>query len=53
MLGNQRVMEINGKVFKDIKNYLDDKERTASIRVIKQLLRWLEHKNCKKTFCYV
>lgn len=25
MMGNQKLIEINGKVYRDIKNYLDDK----------------------------
>lgn len=33
LLGSQRMIEINGKVYRDIKNYLDDKERNAASRV--------------------
>jgi hypothetical protein len=33
MLGQQKVVEINGKVFKDVKNYLEDKERSILNRV--------------------
>lgn len=33
MLGNQKIIEINEKVFRDVKSYLEEKERHLCLRV--------------------
>ncbi len=33
MMGNKKLIEINSKVFKEIKNYLDDKEKNVGFKV--------------------
>lgn len=35
VLSGQRATEINSKVFKEIKSYLEDKEKSASARVVR------------------
>lgn len=50
MMGNQKLIEINGKVYRDIKNYLDDKEKNAANRVKLVLFSYSEPRPCSKTF---
>ena len=39
LIGNQRIFEINEKVYRDVKTYLDDKDKSLARRVLNVLSR--------------
>ena len=39
LIGNQRIFEINEKVYRDVKTYLDDKDKSLARKVINILSR--------------
>lgn len=49
MLGNQKVIEINERVFRDVKNYLEDKEKHLTQRVKINLSRAKEFRLLRRS----